>query len=125
MADVFHNGIDALKELIAASGAKGPRKESNGEFHLKSQRGGMLGYWPSTYTVSAQGRPPGKEDLEAVLVGADVKAAAVVFARTEPVRNPKVFFVHGSRRDPRTQLDAMLRRWGLAQSFWTRCRPRA
>lgn len=113
MAEKFYDGIDALKDLVGASGLKGAWTENNGGFQFRSQRGGVLGYWPSTCTVGIQGKSPGKEDLEAVLAGANAGAAVAAPAAAEPVQNPKVFVVYGHDEPSRTQLDAMLRRWGL------------
>ncbi len=112
MARKFYDGIDALKALIEQSGQRGNWSESNGCHQFRSQRGGVLGYWPGTSTVSAQGKSPGKEELEALLDdGLGAVASAAPTASDGP--NKKVFVVYGHDKPARTQLDAMLRRWGL------------
>ncbi|WP_171231005.1 TIR domain-containing protein [Ruegeria sp. HKCCA6707] len=111
MSKKFYEGIDALKGLITASGIQGAWQENNGGFNFRSQKGGVLGFWPSTCTVSVQGKSPGKEELDAVLAGADTAAPAAEAKADKP--NRRVFVVYGHDDGARTQLDAMLRRWGL------------
>lgn len=112
MAKKFHDGIDALKALVEQSGQKGHWSELNGLYQFRSQRGGVLSYWPATSTVSAQGKSPGKEELEALLdEGLGATPEAVPAVSSGP--NKKVFVVYGHDKPARTQLDAMLRRWRL------------
>lgn len=112
MAKKFYDGIDALKALIERAGHKGPWTESNGCHQFRSQRGGVLSYWPATSTVSVQGKSPAKEDLEALIDGsATLATPTAVPIAVAP--NKKVFVVYGHDKTARTQLDAMLRRWGL------------
>lgn len=112
MAKKFYDGIDELKKLVETSGQKGGWSESNGCHTFRSQRGGVMSYWPGTFTVSAQGKSPGKEELDALLDGGVSVAPAPVTIATEGP-NKKVFVVYGHDKASRTQLDAMLRRWGL------------
>lgn len=112
----FYEGLDALKALIADAGIKGGWTGNNGGHQFKSQRGGVLGYWETTHTVNVQGQSPGKEELEALLDAAEKGAAVAVaapVAAPEPAPNRKIFVVYGHDEQARTQLDAMLRRWGL------------
>lgn len=70
-----------------------------------------MSYWPGTSTVSVQGKSPGKEELEALL---DAGAGADITAAPNPdLPSKKVFVVYGHDKGARTQLDSMLRRWGL------------
>ncbi|MFT4108812.1 TIR domain-containing protein [Propionicimonas sp.] len=111
MARKFYEGIDALKALID-NAHKGTWSEKNDCHVFRSQRGGVLSYWPGTATVSVQGQSPDKARLEASIDGGEAAASdptpSVV---NEP--NKKVFVVYGHDKAARTQLDAMLRRWGL------------
>ena len=112
----FYDGLDALKSLIADAGIKGGWADNNGGHQFKSQRGGVLGYWETTNTVSIQGQTPGKDELEALLDAAERGGAGVIarpMAAHEPAPSRKVFVVYGHDEQARTQLDAMLRRWGL------------
>lgn len=113
MAIKFFDGPDAFRALVDGSGVKGVWSEPNGCLQYRSQRGGVMSYWPSTNTVSVQGRSPGKEDLEA-LFGATSEAQIAQVAAPAPADPDKrVFVVYGHDERARTQLDAMLRRWGL------------
>lgn len=111
----YFDGIDALKDLVEKAGYKGAWKENNGGFQFKGQRGGVIGYWPSTNTITVQGSAPGKDEIETLLDTAEAGEAIAVPAQPletdEP--NKKVFVVYGHDHNSRTQLDAMLRRWGL------------
>jgi predicted nucleotide-binding protein len=107
----FYDGPEALKAKIAAAGVNGAWSQPNGCHQLRSQRGGVLSYWEGTGTVTIQGKSPGKEDLEAAF-NADQPAPAHVAAQPEGP-SKKVFVIYGHDEQSRTQLDAMLRRWGL------------
>jgi len=112
----FYDGLDVLKALIADAGIKGGWADNNGGHQFKSQRGGVLGYWETTHTVNVQGQSPGKEELEALLDAAaqgEVKVVAAPAPTLEPAPSRKIFVVYGHDIGARTQLDAMLRRWGL------------
>lgn len=111
MARKFFEGADALKALIDQSSHKGTWTEQNGYHQFRSQRGGVLSYWPGTGTVNVQGRSPGKDDLEELLDA----GLSVVAVGPELPDGPskKIFVVYGHDKAARTQLDSMLRRWGL------------
>lgn len=113
MSYKFYDGIDALKALIEAGGVKGMWSEPNGNHQFRSQRGGVLNFWESTGTVTIQGRSPGKEDLEAAFANTGGVAPAQAEAAADDGPSKKVFVVYGHDERARTQLDAMLRRWGL------------
>ncbi|MDR2991359.1 MAG: nucleotide-binding protein [Burkholderiaceae bacterium] len=106
----FFDGPDALKAKISAAGLHGAWSESNDSYQFRSQRGGVLSYWPGTSTVIVQGKSPGKEDLEALF---EAGATQAPVAPVSVQQNKKVFVVYGHDEQARTQLDAMLRRWGL------------
>lgn len=113
MAIKFFDGPEAFRALVDGSGVKGNWSELNGSLQYRSLRGGVMSYWPSTNTVSIQGRSPGKEDLEALFSAIDDGQAGPVAAAAPADPNKKVFVVYGHDERARTQLDAMLRRWGL------------
>jgi predicted nucleotide-binding protein len=114
MARKFYDGIESLKELIERAGQKGAWSENkDGCYQFRSQRGGVLSYWPGTSTVNVQGKSPGKDELDGLL-DADVLTTASTSAPVAAESpNKKVFVVYGHDEAARTQLDAMLRRWGL------------
>lgn len=113
MARKYYDGVEALQELVGASGLKGGWSENNGCHQFRSHRGGVLSYWPGTSTVSVQGKPPGKEDLEALLDGGAAEVGVAVAAPVADEPNRRIFVVYGHDKPARTQLDSMLRRWGL------------
>jgi predicted nucleotide-binding protein len=111
MATKFFDGVEALKAKVAAAGLRGGWSEPNGCHRFDSQRGGVLLYWEKTSTVSIQGRSPGKEDLEKAF--GDDQPAPLPAVSQPAGPSKKVFVVYGHDEPARTQLDAMLRRWGL------------
>jgi predicted nucleotide-binding protein len=111
MALKFYDGIDALKAKIEAADLKGMWTEQSGCHRFDSQRGGVLQFWQSTGTVSIQGKSPGKEDI--VLAFSDDQAVAAPAPVQSDGPSKNVFVVYGHDEAARTQLDAMLRRWGL------------
>ncbi|MCA1437873.1 nucleotide-binding protein [Bradyrhizobium sp. BRP20] len=112
MARKFYEGIDALKAHIENLRIRGAWSEANECHQFRSQRGGVLSFWPGTSTVSIQGKSPGKEELDAAL---DQSPGDHGFVPVTTVAEPskKVFVVYGHDKPARTQLDSMLRRWGL------------
>src|SRR5262249_24118198 len=111
MGKKFYEGIEALKKVIGRN-TKGGGAGKNEYKGVWMKRGGVLTYWPGTGTVSVQGQWPDKEKLEASL---DDGEGATFEPATRPANAPrkKVFVVYGHDTTARTQLDAMLRRWGL------------
>lgn len=111
MAPKFYEGIEALQALIKDAGQNGTWGETNGCHQFRCQRGGVLSYWPSTNTVSVQGKSPGKDELAAIIDGDAGEVPAMAPAEDRPSK--KIFVVYGHDKPARTQLDSMLRRWGL------------
>jgi predicted nucleotide-binding protein len=109
MALKFYDGIAALKAKFEGAGLQGMWSETNGCHRFDSKRGGVLLFWPNG-TVLVQGKSPGKEDVQKAFGDEEV----VLVAAPQPdAPNKKVFVVYGHDEPARTQLDAMLRRWGL------------
>jgi predicted nucleotide-binding protein len=107
----FYDGLEALKAKIAAADINGIWSGQNGCMQFRSQRGGVLNYWEGTGTVLIQGKSPGKEDLDCAFTKEQLTPLPVVQRPVGPSK--KVFVVYGHDEAARTQLDAMLRRWGL------------
>ena len=112
MAKEFHEGIEALMARVAASGIKGDWvDDGNGKFTFRSQRKGILNYWPSKGTVQCQGKAEPKAELEALFDG-----GAAVAVAAEPVavnEKTKIFVVHGHDTTALEQLELILRRLNL------------
>ena len=106
----FFDTPEVLKEIVKGAGLVGIWTEANGSYQFRSQYGGVLSYWPGTSTVMIQGKSPGKEELESLFT----ESTPVISVKTGYIQpNKKVFVVYGHDESARTQLDAMLRRWGL------------
>ena len=113
MATDFHEGIEALRRLVDASGIKGEWSEDgNGKHIFKSQRKGIVNYWPHKGTVQCQGKAEPKAELEAIFAsgGADPGPA---MAAAEKDERTKIFVVHGHDTGALEQLELVLRRLGL------------
>ncbi|MFG1203668.1 TIR domain-containing protein [Xanthobacter aminoxidans] len=110
MALKFFDGPEALVAKVQQAGLAGSWTQQNGSHQFRSQRGGVLSYWPGTCTVTVQGKSPGKEDLESIFSD-ELPKNPIVNQECGPSK--KVFVVYGHDTSARTQLDAMLRRWGL------------
>ena len=113
MAIEFHDGIEALRSLIDASGIKGEWSEDgNGKYTFNSQRKGIVNYWPHNGTIQCQGKAEPKAELEAIFAsgGAEVSPATVTTPKDE---RTKIFVVHGHDTGALEQLELVLRRLGL------------
>ncbi|RWM88947.1 MAG: DNA-binding protein [Mesorhizobium sp.] len=113
MAIEFHEGAAALKELVASQGIKGEwADDGNGRISFRSQRSGMLNYWPHKGTVLCQGKAAPKAELEAIFSSSGV--VAPVATATKPNNGKtKIFVVHGHDTGALEQLELVLRRLGL------------
>ena len=113
MAIEFHGGVEALRHLIDSSGIKGEWSEDdNGKHTFKSQRKGIVNYWPHNGTIQCQGKAEPKAELEAIfaLGGAEVSPATATAPKDE---RTKIFVVHGHDTLALEQLELVLRRLGL------------
>ncbi len=112
MAKEFHEGIEALKARVTASGIKGKWSEdANGKHMFRSQRNGILNYWPATGTIQCQGKAELKAELEAIFQ--EGAAVEVVGKVASPSEKTKIFVVHGHDTPALEQLELILRRLGL------------
>lgn len=112
MADIFHDGLDALKVLIGNAGIIGDWTEEAGGKHVfRSREKAILNYWPAKGTVQYQGKPDAQAPLKAIFSnGAPAIAAPVAM----PVdAKTKIFVVHGHDTHALEQLELILRRLGL------------
>ncbi|WP_295584431.1 TIR domain-containing protein [uncultured Lamprocystis sp.] len=113
MAIEFHDGIDALRGLIGASGIKGEWSDDGiGKHTFKSQRKGVLNYWPHKGTIQCQGKGEPKAELEQIL-SASVPISSSAIVSTPKDEKTKIFVVHGHDTRALEQLELVLRRLGL------------
>lgn len=112
MADIFHEGIDALKLRVEASGIVGAWSEEAGGKHVfRSREKGILNYWPAKGTVQYQGNAAAQEPLKAIF--ADGAPAAPLVGANPADARTKIFVVHGHDTQALEQLELILRRLGL------------
>lgn len=113
MAIEFHDGADALKDLVASRGLKGEwAEDEDGRFSFRSQRGGVLNYWPHKGTVQFQGKADPKAELEAIFSPSDTVFSAVKKDKQKDGKT-KIFVVHGHDMNALEQLELVLRRLNL------------
>jgi len=114
LADVFHDGIEALVQRIAASGTIGEWSEEVGGKHVfRSRDRGVLNYWPAKGTVQYQGKPEAQEPLKAAVGGNGPAAPAAPQVAVVKNTKTKIFIVHGHDTHALEQLELILRRLGL------------
>ena len=111
----FKGTYDELKALIEGAGLEGTWHErANSQKQFESRLGGYLNWYDTKKgTVMFQGDAEEKATLEAIilpLLGAPLPAAAKAVPAAP---NKKVFVVYGHDTAARTQLETMIRRWGL------------
>lgn len=109
----FHGDYKDLQNAIENASINGEWKEcDNGQKQFKCRIGGNFSWWETTGTISFGGKKDEKEALESkVKTALDTMPDNFVANTNRP--NKKVFVVYGHDTTSRTQLDAMLRRWGL------------
>ena len=112
MPDVFHDGIDALKARVEASGIAGSwADEAAGKHVFRSRDKGILNYWPANGTIQYQGNVSAQEPLKAIFTDG-APSTPVSAPRIAGVKT-KIFVVHGHDTQALEQLELILRRLGL------------
>lgn len=113
MAIKFHDGIDALRQLVEASGITGDWSEDDkGKHTFKSRQKGTLNYWPQTGTIQCQGKSEPKAELEAVFTSGGAAPSPATDTAPKDERT-KIFVVHGHDTRALEQLELVLRRLEL------------
>ncbi|MFJ5429435.1 TIR domain-containing protein [Pectobacterium actinidiae] len=113
MAIEFHDGADALKSLVISHSIEGQwTEDANGRLSFRSQRGGVLNYWPRTGTVQLQGKADPKAELEAIFLAASTTSFAATKVKPKDGKT-KIFVVHGHDMNALEQLELVLRRLNL------------
>ena len=113
MTDVFHDGVEALKERVTKHRIEGDwKEEANGKHVFRSRDGGVLNYWTVTGTIQIQGKHVAQTSLRAVLTNESPMAASVERAVTAD-RPTNIFIVHGHDSQSLEQLELILRRLRL------------
>lgn len=117
----FHEGIEALKAKVEASGIVGNWTEEAGGKHVfRSRERGILNHWTATGRVNFQGPDAAQGPLKAIFAAAapvPVAAPAPAAPPAQPAANAaprtKIFIVHGHDTVAMEQLELILRRLNL------------
>ncbi len=111
---IFLGTFDELKKKVEQTKLSGEWKHlSNEQKQFKTKNGAILNWWESKGTVTFQGPPQIKVDFESKLLPLLNTESVDKIEPCVPDINRKIFVVYGHDENARTQLDAMLRRWGL------------
>ena len=116
MAQKFEGTIDELKEKVEQAGISGSwDDDGNGKYTFRSEKKGVLNWWPSRGTINFQGQPDARARLEAVFEDSAVEESSPVKPATQASedRQQQIFIVHGHDEEARDQLELALRRLGL------------
>lgn len=114
---------DQLAADLAAHGFQGTWEENGGKTVFRSEKGGVLNFWPNSRdkTVQVQGRGDAntlRSCMEELQEGRTPFSNPVVPGQfttvaTAAVPRAKVFLVHGHDREARDQLELVLHRLQL------------
>ena len=102
--------LDELKTRVAKAGYPIRDEKRNGNdtgFQLRLDGGAIVNVFDNG-TINVQGKPAVKEKVEQALTGESAQTSSRNMAKSN-----RVFVVYGHDTNARTQLEAMLRRWGL------------
>jgi predicted nucleotide-binding protein len=114
----FEHGIEELKGKMASAGITGDwSDDGQGKHSFRSQKGGILNFWPSKGTLQFQGKAGPKAELEAVFSADGSAPARPVHDHNVPQKiadqKTKIFVVHGHDHTALEQLELVLRRLNL------------
>jgi predicted nucleotide-binding protein len=111
----FLGTCEELKAKVNQVGIIGEWKEDlpNGQKQFKARNGAILNWWETTGKLLYQGEQKAANDLEAKLMPLLEVDDSFQHSPKGGNVNNKVFVVYGHDESAKTQLDSMLRRWGL------------
>lgn len=111
---IFLGTFDELKNKVEQTGLNGEWKcLGNGQKQFKTKNGAFLNWWENKGTINFQGPSQIKADFESKLLPLlNTESMAKIESNSLDI-NRKIFVVYGHDENARSQLDAMLRRWGL------------
>ena len=110
----FLGTYDVLKEKVTQLKMAGEWKElPNGQKQFKARNGANFSWYETKGTLVFGGSSSEKEKLKDTLCPLLEAADGEFVAPTKNRTNNKIFVVYGHDTTAKTQLDAMLRRWGL------------
>lgn len=107
MGEKFFGTVEELKAQF--SSVKGEWIEQQGKVSFRSQRGGIMNFWPKKGTIQFQG----KDDVRLNLETAFHADASTLENQHSPQKEQKIFIVHGHDSEAKDQLELCLHRMGL------------
>lgn len=110
----FLGTVEELKEKVTQVQIVGDWRElPNGQWQFRARNGAILNWWETKGTMMFQGDKDKAQQFEERLTPLLETDDFFQGGRPQAANNNKVFVVYGHDDESRTQLDAMLRRWGL------------
>ena len=104
----FKGDFEDLHTLVANSGTPGYWRElPNGHIQFRSVRGAVLNWWPTTGTITVQGKPAAVDEFKLSL------AALMIERRKPSTAQPALA---RPRRSSRRQLTALPANWPTSPS---------
>lgn len=115
MSAQYEGTIEDVKALVEQGGVIGEWApvDASGKYCFRSQRGGVLNFWPSRGTVQCQGKAGPKAELEALFSGVVPVNLPAASSRSSAAERTKIFVVHGHDQVALEQLELVLRRLHL------------
>ncbi|MCK6418901.1 MAG: nucleotide-binding protein [Alphaproteobacteria bacterium] len=110
----FLGSYEELKEKVSQIQIAGEWKElPNGQKQFRAKNGAILNWWETKGTLLFQGEKAKTSQFEERLTPLLETDDYFQSSQKTNSQNNKIFVVYGHDENSRTQLDAMLRRWGL------------
>lgn len=112
MSNKFYGTIEELKSAVENAGLVGGWEEKAGNavvHQFRGRTGEILNWWPSSGTLSFQGKNINQFQTSLMPLLQGAQPAAI----TRQDNDKKIFIVHGHDRDARDQLELVLMRLGL------------
>lgn len=114
MSNKFYGSIDELKSAVGKAGFVGNWEEKAGtavSYQFLGRTGEVLNWWPSSGTLSFQGKNGGSFQSALMPLLQGVQPTLVRPATNE--NGKRIFIVHGHDTTARDQLELILMRLGL------------
>ena len=107
MSDKFYGTVEELKEKF--SSIQGEWTKQAGKISFRTQRGGIMNYWPSKGTIQFQGKEDARHELEEIYR----TGASTLLKYVSATKKQNIFIVHGHDSEAKDQLELCLHRMGL------------
>jgi len=107
MAIKFNKGVDTLKHEVNCAGIKGKWfEDGKGKHTFKSERGGVLNFWPHNSTVQFQGKAGHRAELEKIFSSRNLTSELKVETKSQKEKTKILGIIYDSAQNRKKQLDA-------------------